>query len=44
VRDDDNKLVYQVDSKYEKDAAQAAGEQLAKAGMRLALILNDALC
>ena len=43
VRDSHNKLVYQLDRAYEDDARDTAGEQMAKAGMRLALVLNDAL-
>jgi hypothetical protein len=35
--------VYHLDRAYEDDARDTAAEQLAKAGMRLALILNDAL-
>ena len=43
VRDSHNKLVYQLDRAYEDDARDTAAEQMAKAGMRLALVLNDAL-
>jgi hypothetical protein len=43
VRDSNNKPVYQLDRAYEDDATETAAEQLAKAGMRLALVLNDAL-
>jgi hypothetical protein len=43
VRDQNNDLVYQLDREYEDDAMETAAEQLAKAGMRLALVLNDAL-
>ena len=43
VRDSNNVLVYHLDREYEDDARDTAAEQLAKAGMRLALVLNDAL-
>ena len=43
VRDSNYRLVYQLDRGYEDDARETAAEQLAKAGMRLALVLNDAL-
>jgi nuclease S1 len=43
VRDSNNKPVYQLDRGYEEDARETAAEQLAKAGIRLALVLNDAL-
>lgn len=43
VRDGNGDLDYRLSDDYEEDALAVASAQIAKAGMRLAMILNDAL-
>jgi hypothetical protein len=41
--DSHGKLAYKLSSPYQAEAVKAAGEQLAKAGCRLAMVLNQSL-